>query len=325
MKVRWESKEVQFAVEVKAMFTPKSITQAIYMIKDMANSLKLSPLLIAPYLSEESIMKLGKNGVSGIDLCGNCIMQIPGEILVLKTGKPNKFPDRKPIKNIYSKNSSMVARLFLVQPFFEKIGDVLDEVNARNPLAEWNRRPLTFSTVSKVLKILEDDLVISRKGNSTKLLQADKLLRNLREYYEPPRVKRIIDWKFPKELQQNKDKASILFNAIQSKVPAMITGKSSVLLYAMMQPSDRISVYCLDLEEISSRLPGRSEERFADISIIEVNPNPSFFDSRCINGVVWASPVQCYLELITGDKRDQETAIQLEEYILKIMADLRNV
>jgi len=312
LRVKWENTEVKFAVEVKAKFTPKSITQAIYLIKEAARSLKLLPLLIAPYLSEESLKKLEKNSVSGIDLCGNSIVLIPGEILVLKSGKPNIFPDRAPIKNVYRKNSSMVGRLFLTQPLFEKVGNVLNEVNARNPLSRWNRQPTTFSMVSKVLKTLEEDLIISRKGNTTRLLQPDKLLRNLSNYYEPPMVKTTKDWKFPREILQRNTKTEILAGAFQSKVPAMITGKSSVLQYAMMQPGDKISIYCLDLEDFTSRLPGTSAEQFADISIMEVKPNPCFFDCRKQSGVIWASPVQCYLELATGDKRDQETSNHLE-------------
>ena len=42
-----------------------------------------------------------------------------------------------------------------------------------------------------------------------------------------------------------------------------------------------------------------------------------YFDARRESGLVWASPVQTYLELNAGDKRDQETALQVRELILR--------
>jgi hypothetical protein len=37
---------------------------------------------------------------------------------------------------------------------------------------------------------------------------------------------------------------------------------------------------------------------------------------------LWASPIQVYLELMTGDKRDRETAGQVKEVILKSSAQV---
>jgi len=43
-----------------------------------------------------------------------------------------------------------------------------------------------------------------------------------------------------------------------------------------------------------------------------------YFDARQEDNFWWASPVQVYLELMAGDKRDQESAEQLITLILKL-------
>jgi hypothetical protein len=42
-----------------------------------------------------------------------------------------------------------------------------------------------------------------------------------------------------------------------------------------------------------------------------------FFDGRSEGPTRWASPLQSYLELMKGDKRDKETALEVRKYILK--------
>ena len=61
-------------------------------------------------------MKLEAEGVSGIDLCGNGVIVVPDQLLVLRTGFPNRFRWEGTIKNVYRKNSSIVARVFLLVP-----------------------------------------------------------------------------------------------------------------------------------------------------------------------------------------------------------------
>ncbi|MFH1760817.1 MAG: hypothetical protein ABIA63_06920 [bacterium] len=50
---------------------------------------------------------------------------------------------------------------------------------------------------------------------------------------------------------------------------------------------------------------------------METEDETVFFDARNENGFWWASPVQVYLELMAGDKRDKEAAEQVKSLILK--------
>src|SRR5262249_53861333 len=133
------------------------------------------------------------------------------ELLVLRTGFPNQFRWEGTIKNVYRKNSSIVARVFLLKKEFNSVKEVLEEIERRGGL-------VTLATVSKVCKSLEDDLLIAGGGGKPawarsptshpwtgspqlprltsafvrwlRLLQPDKLLDLLANNYALPAVSR---------------------------------------------------------------------------------------------------------------------------------------
>jgi hypothetical protein len=71
------------------------------------------------------------------------------------------------------------------------------------------------------------------------------------------------------------------------------------------------------METLLERLPGSQTDRFPNLELIETEDETVYFDARQEEDFWWASPVQVYLELMAGDKRDQETAEQVKSYILK--------
>ena len=172
---------------------------------------------------------------------------------------------------------------------------------------------MSLSTVSKALKTLQDDLIVTRE-ETIRLLQPDKLLEKLRENYAPPAVKERVRLKISKE---NGDVWKLLSKQSQAlDLPLMASGTSSVARYAVMQRGDLLSVYCPKVEELLERLPGSQSDRFPNLEVLETEDEPIYFDARKEESIWWASPVQVYLELMAGDKRDQETAEQLKTSIL---------
>jgi hypothetical protein len=259
---------------------------------------------------------LEREEVSGVDLCGNGVIIVPGKLYVERSGQRNQFPSSAPIKSVYRRKSSLVGRVFLARPQYPRIGDVVAEINRRNILAAWQGRAITFGTVSKVLRTLEDDLILGREGSSLRLLQADKLLEKLSMNYTPPKTPDIINWRIAMTDASASSIMGILSGAFQGAVPAVVTGTSSVSMYAVMQGKDTISIYCPDPEGWLANVPGSRTDRFPTISVIRTDDASVYFDARRESGLVWASPVQTYLELKMGDKRDQDTALQVRDLIL---------
>jgi hypothetical protein len=311
---KWKRKSARFAVECKALSTPKFFQNSVNFLKSLTLPKNIFPMLFMPFLGERQLNELEGEGISGIDLCGNGVVVSPGTFSVFRSGAKNRFPSSAAIKNIYRKNSSMVGRGFFVSPDFKTVQDICATVNRQNFLVNrWKKKPMSLSTVSKALKTMVEDLIITRT-EIIRLLQADKLLEKLRENYNPPVVKQRIRLKIP----GNNDALLKLLSEQSRKLalPLIASGTSSVTRYTVMQRGDILTVYCPKVEMLVERLSGSQADRFPNLELLETEDEPVYFDARQEGGFWWASPLQAYLELMMGDKRDQETADQLKALIL---------
>ena len=314
IEAKWKQKSARFAVECKALSTPKFFQNSINYLKSLPLPKNVFPMLFMPFLSERQLKELERVGISGIDLCGNCVVVFPGTFSVFRSGGKNRFPSSAAIKNIYRKNSSMVGRGFFVCPDFQAVQDIRATINRRNLLINrWNKKPMSLSTVSKVLKTMVEDLIITR-AETIRLLQPDKLLEKLCENYNPPIVKEGIRLKIS---GNNKSILKLLSEQSQQlELPLIASGSSSVTRYTVMQRGDLLTVYCPKVEMLLKKLPGRQSDRFPNLELLETEDETVYFDARQEDGFWWASPLQVYMELMAGDKRDQETAEQLKDLIL---------
>lgn len=315
VEASWQGKIARFVVECKALSTPKAVQDGLNMLKMSPLPKGYFPMLFVPFLSERQLEKLEREGISGIDLCGNGVVFVPGKFSVFRSGGKNRFPSSAPIKNIYRKNSSMVGRAFLLCAGYETVQEIRAQINQRNLLVNrWNKKPMSLSTVSKALKTLEDDLVVTREP-TIRLLQPDKLLEKLYENYDPPTVRERVRLKITEESGKVLELVSKQSHALD--LPLVASGTSSVSRYAVMQRGDLLSVYCPRLEGLLELLPGNQTDRFPNLEFVETDDETAYFDARQEGDFWWASPLQVYLELMAGDKRDQETAEQVKSFILK--------
>ncbi len=309
----WQQNKARFAVECRALSTPKAFQDSVNFLKSFSLPTNYLPMLFMPFLSERQLQELEREGLSGIDLCGNGVVVVPGTFAVFRTGGKNRFPSSALIKNIYRKNSSMVGKAFLLGAGYQTVQEIRARINQRNLLVNrWDKKPMSLSTVSKALKTLEDDLIVTREG-TIRLLQPDKLLEKLRENYDPPAVKERVRLKISEE---NGKVLKLLSKLSQTlDLPLMASGTSSVAQYAVMQRGDLLSVYCPKVEVLLERLPGSQSDRFPNLELLAIEDETVYFDARQEGNFWWASPVQVYLELMAGDKRDQETAEQIKTLI----------
>ncbi len=313
LEVSWGDRSSMFGAEIRALSTPKSFQSAVDQILSTNLPAGTSPMVILPFLREENLRTLEARGVSGIDMCGNGVV-ISNNFRVFRSGKTNRYKASFDIKNVYARNSSMVARAFMCKPGYMTVQAILEEVNARNLLVrDYTRKPMSQSTVSKCLKTLGEDLMITRKQGIT-VLQAGKLLDVLAENYRPPAKSRTV---LCKPAEGSEPIQALARSAQRTSLPVMLTGLSSVTRYAVMQRGDTIRVYCPNATRLLDQSQLVETARFPEIEIFEVPDESVFFDSReGAQGVRFASPVQTYLELMNGDKRDRETAEQVKDAIL---------
>ncbi len=315
VEASWRGCKAKFEVECKALSTPRSFQDGVNRLKAMQFRKGRRPMLFLPFLGENQLQELEREGISGVDLCGNGVVILPGSFFVFRTGGKNRFLSSAPIKNVYRKNSAMVGRVFLLRPGYATVQEICAEINQLNLLANcWDRKPMSLSTVSKALKTLEEDLLVAR-NETIRLIQPDKLLEKLSQNYKFPAIRERVRLRVTAE---GGVLPELLANLSRSlRLPMVATGLSSVVQYAAMQRGELLSVYCPRLEPLLERLPGNQADRFPNLEMLETDDESVYFDARQEDDFLWASPIQVYLELMAGDKRDRETAEQVRALILK--------
>ncbi len=328
LRVRWGKHVFKFGAEIKARYTQQAIEQAAAAAaRYSSQNPDVHPMVIVPYLNENSLQRLEEQAVSGIDLCGNGVIVIPDKLLLLRTGYPNKYPSSEPIKNIYNGVSSLAARVFLSCSEYPSVNAIQMEIVRRGGT-------MALSTISKVLTALEADLIVGRDSGTIRLLQPEKLIANLAANYRSFAVSRRFQARYLAD--EGSVMEALVTNAGANHKRHALTGLNSVNLYASMTPADKISLYCTSIDGLLTLQGGENpvplEEiaRFPDIEIFETQEEAAYFDIRIkekrpkglpITMALYhaAPPIQTYLELMSSGPREKQTAEQVKRYILDNM------
>lgn len=316
INIAWKTGAGKFAADVLGQATPKQIETRILRLAKNTNDAaaarggsrreknRFYPLIIAPFLNEKTLNRLAEVEISGIDLSGNGVVVVPDKLFIYRTGEKNKFLSNAPIKNIFRGTSSLVARVFFAKPEYENVGEVLEEITRRGGCT-------TFSTVSKVLKTLEEELLIGR-SEKIRLIDGRKLLDLLLKNYRRPDVRqtlsvKCVDYKSAlKKLSENAKKKKILSAwDYPARYAALVQGVAESKFYT---------------ESIDGLLDGvdfTETSRFPDMTLLETIDPTVYFDRRKDNEFDLLSPLETFLELATQGKREQESANSMIKKLLE--------
>lgn len=190
----------------------------------------------------------------------------------------------------------------MLKPVYTSVQQIVEEIETRGGF-------VTQPTVSKALKQLEEDVIIWRDKNEIKLVQPDKLLDRLVANYKRPHVLSELSFKFESDFEQIPNQ--IFFTVKQAKAKIVLGGAVSVNEYATMAREKQYIFYCNKDSEAIIKMLGKPiaiNSRFPNVTLIETEDPTVYFDMRIRNQNSIASPIQVYLELMSGDKREKETA-----------------
>jgi hypothetical protein len=87
-----------------------------------------------------------------------------------------------------------------------------------------------------------------------------------------------------------------------------------VSAYCGAAPSDLLVALGVRFEET---------DRFPNVDLMSTDDSLPFFEPMSDAGASYASPVQAYLELMAGDKRQRESSDQVREYVLRRVREYR--
>ncbi|MBW8002521.1 MAG: winged helix-turn-helix domain-containing protein [Planctomycetes bacterium] len=317
LKISISGSKPYFArTEILPVANPKIVKEKceafLYYINQPANKNdNFIPLIIAPYIGKKQSDILADSGISWIDLCGNMRIQVPGKMYIERTGNKNKFPDTAPIKKIFQGNSSLISRALLLKPGgFQSLYELADFINNRNA-------NVALSTISRVLKSLEDDLLVSKGEGLIVAKDREKLLDRLSEgYINSTKRKDARVYKFAVEkieklffslFENNIDYAAFGFYAAQIKNLAV---------------TNQMSIFAKDIEQVKkapdyggARLVPDAE--FGNLDIIETRDACVWFNADIKPKMAIVDDLELYLEMMAEVPRGPKVAEKLRPVILK--------
>lgn len=318
IEISWGRKKARFTAEIKSTSTPRVLDVAMHNAKQ-ASTPKAPPLVIVPYLSEESMRTLEANRVSGFDLCGNVII-LDGGLYIWRGGQPNRYPENRPIKNIYRGRGSVFARCFLLKSEFSSLGELrefavrrLDPKYLLEPSQVEDDSRLAVSTASKVISALVEDRIVERTPARIALSCPRMLVYKLKTNFNHLPDHPILG----KTNLSPYEAWDRLRAAVESgELSAATTGLGSAAHYGALATESRISLRVSDKIRAMELLEVTPSRAFPNVEIFEDEDETALFDCRLDNRIIWASPIQTLLELATGGPREKDAAEQFETRLL---------
>ena len=321
-----ESEGFRFAVEVKARATPQSVQLAMAEARVAAAEGEW-PMIYVPFLSSERLAELEREEVSGVDLCGNGVVVVPGRLYVWRSGAPNQYRDSRPLSNPYRGRSGMVARMLLQRPRWESLSELTAAVQASGV-------ELSLPQASKAVQALDEDLMVSKSAGAIILREPLRLLDKLGSEWRTLRQigrrdaggggSAKIPSGSPMSLRPSlRLPAGTDWARALSSDPSLqwaVSGESSATRYAMFSQGGPRRLAVSSVSRAIPLLGGTLEPvpNFADVELMETEEPGFFFSNETDeNGIRWASRLQTWLELQSGDARQQDAAKDLRELIIK--------
>lgn len=296
----------RFVIEAKAQSTLESIHTAHYQAKSFCLPGQI-PLVLVPFLSPERIQLLEEEKINGIDLCGNGVIQIKDVLYVVRTGKPNAYPQSRSLNNPYRGRSSLVARALLTKRTWPSL----------TSLREWienNGASLSIGQASKAVAALKEDLMITSQKGSIQLKEPARLLDKLGSEWRKPQFRNKKSFRVKGDVLQN-----VTMLDFHPTMKWCVTGESSTSKYTPFSQGGPLKIAVTDIFLAGALIGGAPETvpSFADLELLETVESGYYF--QCfVDGskIKWASKLQTWLELQSGDARQKEAAQDIRLQIL---------
>lgn len=301
-------------VEIVPVPTPKNILEKSRLLFDYigkTNKPNIVPLIIAPYIGKRQAKMLADTGISWIDISGNMSVRVSNQIYIERTGQRNRFPDTAPIKKIFQGTSSLVSRALLLKPEgFSSLYELVDFINDRNA-------NITLSTVSKVLKSLEEELLINRSRSLISVADMEKLLTRLTEgYINSTERKTRKTYRFAAESTKK-----LFYGLFERQIDYLACGFYAAQIKGLAV-TDQITIFVKDIEQVRKAYMWNwvkitPDAEFGNISITEAKDPGVWFNAPLLMYDAVVDNIELYLEMMADTPRGPTIAKLLKKRILK--------
>jgi len=300
-------------VEITPVSTPKNILEKSRQLADYVievNKPNIVPLLIAPYIGTKQAKILADKGISWIDLSGNMSIRVSNQIYIERTGRKNLFPDTAPIKKVFQGSSSLVSRALLLKPEgFLSLFDIIDFINKKNA-------NITTSTVSKVLKSLEEELLINKSRSLISVIDRVKLLDRLTEgYINSTERKTRKTYRFAAESTKK-----LFYSLFEKQIDYLACGFYAAQIKGLAV-TDQITIFVKDIEQVKKAsmwnwVKITPDFEFGNVSITETKDPGVWFNAPLLMYDAVVDNMELYLEMMTDTPRGPKIAKLIKQRIL---------
>jgi hypothetical protein len=233
-------------------------------------------------------------------MCGNAHVQAPGLLLHVE-GRPNKFTNRGRPASVFAPRSSRVTRILL-----------------RDPHQWWGQQELAKESglgrgyISRIVRRLEDDQLIGRDDRRrVRPNDPGQFLDAWRNEYSFDKHDALVGHVTARTGEELTDQVATTLK--DHAIEYAVTGLAGAALLAPFAAYRRVTVFVKSRvqKDLLKSLKFRDEERGANLWLVHPKDDSVFWDSRKVEGVECASPLQVYLDLKDMPERAEEAAKHL--------------
>jgi Transcriptional regulator, AbiEi antitoxin, Type IV TA system len=289
--------------EVKQSGQPRFVRDAIHQLGDFARCFAkpVTPVLIAPYLSNESRELCLQNKISFLDFEGNARLTF-GTVLIDRVRANKPAPERREFRSLFKPKSAQVLRVLLRRP--EQSWKVIDLAKAAG---------VSLGHASNVRKSLLDREWAELSAEGLRLKAPSALLDAWKSVYVPPVAE---ESRFYTTFHGSVLESHVreLFESVPNSIQVALASFSAAHWIA---PYARTSTLFLwseitGLQYIQEKLRLSSSAKGENVIVSTPKDNGVFFDAyEAERGIRCTSALQTYLDLSKTGERGVEAAEQL--------------
>ena len=300
--------DYSIVVEVKSQGAPRAVRSAIHTLDSYLWRLYRSgqpehahhpiPMLVSPYLSEDSRAICVKSEVAYLDLFGNARLAF-GNVYIERAVAEKPKAESRSLRGIFSPRAAAVLRVMLKNPQRPwRVASLAEEAN------------VSLGHVSHVLKALLDREWIERGNDGITLVAPGELLKNWRENYHRPKGLTQVGYTHLHGKQLDRRLSGVL-NPLPKQPRAIYSLNSAAKWYAPLLRDGTISLYTdfSAAELVEEKLDVMPATDGANL-VLHILHDESLFQDfiEPAPGIFCTGPITTYLDLWNGNERQREAA-----------------